>query len=420
MKTIVLDDDPTGTQSACDVTVLFDATADTMTEALRTAQSIYVQTNSRAIDEEAARRLVAKIHDDGLEAGRRLRENVRFVLRGDSTLRGHVFAETEEFLNPYSVMVFVPAFPDGGRTTHQGTHYVQIAGRTIPAHDSEYAKDPVFPFETSVLTEYVASKSGRVAVHVPLDDVRLIEPLIEAILAAPPGSVIVPDAVTNDDIQRIAQAIERASNRGASTIVRCASPLAAMLAGVESTGLLTTPIISEPEPTLLICGSHTDGASKQLSYLAKNWGTALTLSTDEALENPSKTGEKIASNLRSQLDQRGLAILSSERQRSAIHNTLQHGEKIMSALTSAVEELRGDVNVVISKGGITSSEVARRGLGATQAHVLGQILPGVSIWNIDMGDNKSILYVVVPGNVGDERTLLEIVQAMGFTSENVT
>ena len=38
------------------------------------------------------------------------------MLRGDSTLRGHVFPETDAIGAERSVMLFVPAFPAGGRT----------------------------------------------------------------------------------------------------------------------------------------------------------------------------------------------------------------------------------------------------------------------------------------------------------------
>ncbi|MFF1831556.1 four-carbon acid sugar kinase family protein [Paenarthrobacter sp. NPDC058040] len=84
MKTIVLDDDPTGTQSATAVTVLFDSNPDLLTAALREASSVYVQTNSRALSEEDAVALARKIKSDGEAAARQLNEEVRFVLRGDS------------------------------------------------------------------------------------------------------------------------------------------------------------------------------------------------------------------------------------------------------------------------------------------------------------------------------------------------
>ena len=58
MKTIVLDDDPTGTQSATGVTVLLESDAELLTDVLRNADSVYVQTNSRALDETTAVALV--------------------------------------------------------------------------------------------------------------------------------------------------------------------------------------------------------------------------------------------------------------------------------------------------------------------------------------------------------------------------
>ena len=82
------------------VTVLLECDADLLTEALTDADSVYVQTNSRALHEADAVALVMRIKAAGEEAARRLGSPVRFVLRGDSTLRGHVFAESEAFLGP--------------------------------------------------------------------------------------------------------------------------------------------------------------------------------------------------------------------------------------------------------------------------------------------------------------------------------
>src|SRR4051812_1503903 len=167
MKTIVLDDDPTGTQSATGVSVLFETDVDLLVDALRRADSVYVQTNSRALPEAEAVALVAKIKADSEAATRRLDDEVRFVLRGDSTLRGHVFAESEVFLDDDAVLLFVPAFPEGGRTTRGGVHYVRIGDEELPAHESEYAQDPVFAFSTAVLTGLRPSPTSRVGVLAP-------------------------------------------------------------------------------------------------------------------------------------------------------------------------------------------------------------------------------------------------------------
>lgn len=415
MKTIVLDDDPTGTQSATGVTVLLESDADLLTDALRKADSVYVQTNSRALDEPTAVALVRGIRADGEEAARRLGDEVRFVLRGDSTLRGHVFAETEVFLDDGAVMLFVPAFPDGGRTTRDGVHLVRVDGVDVPAQESEYADDPVFGFSTGVLVDYVAEKSGRTGVSVPLSAVRGDgASLADTIANAPAGTVIVPDAVDADDIAAIARAVEAMTTAGVDVVVRCAAPLAAELAGVASRSLLEPPLIPEPGPVLVVCGSHTAGATAQLAPLVASWGAPAVIDTDAALAEPASAGWTAAEAARAHLAVHPLAIVTSERDRSATHNTLAHGEKVMAALTTAVRALLPEVEVVVSKGGITSAEVARVGIGATSAVVVGQVLPGVSVWRLNTHDGRELLYVVVPGNVGAPDTLVRVLDSLGL------
>lgn len=422
MKTVILDDDPTGTQSASGVPVLLATSTELMTEALRAHDSVYVLTNSRAIDEAAAVELVARIRRESLQAGEALGSSVQFVLRGDSTLRGHVFAETEVFLEASSVMVFVPAFPDGGRTTVDGVHYVAVGGAVLPADQTEFADDPVFPFGTARLVDYVAEKSGRVGIPFDLAALRGpagVDALAAVLGSAPAGAVVVPDAATNDDVRLIARAIVTARDAGRSVVVRSAAPLAAALAGVESTGLLPTPLLPSPVPTLLVCGSHTAGATAQLAEVRRRWGAVTEIDTERALDAPAAEGLRAADAARPELASRGLAIVTTGRARSASHNTLSHGELVMEALTSSVRALLPDVGVVVSKGGITSADVARIGLGASSAVVLGQVLPGVSVWRVTVVDGRSLLYVVVPGNVGDELTLVKVLEALSLVEAGV-
>jgi uncharacterized protein YgbK (DUF1537 family) len=411
MKTVVLDDDPTGTQSATGVRVLLESDTDLLEAALGDADSVYVQTNSRALHEEDAVALVRRIRLDAEQASERLGAPVRFVLRGDSTLRGHVFAETDVFLDGDAVMVFVPAFPDGGRTTRDGVHYVRIGGDDVPAHESEYAADPVFGFSSGVLVDYVTEKSGRRAVHVSLDTVRQ-NGLAGALKNAAAGSVVVPDAVDANDIRAIAAAIGEATEAGVHLVVRSAAPLAAELAGVASDGLLAGPLVTQTPATLLVCGSHTGGATAQLAPIVDRWGSAAVVETEAALGEPQVAGKRAATAAIAQLAGGPLAILTSERVRAADHGTLDHGERVMTALTTAVRAVLPHVSVVVAKGGITSAEVAHTGVGATSALVLGQILPGVSVWRMDAHDGRDILYVVVPGNVGEPDTLTQILGAL--------
>ncbi|WP_308492329.1 four-carbon acid sugar kinase family protein [Microbacterium terrisoli] len=410
MKCLILDDDPTGTQSASDALVLLRWDAATLTDALRARDAVYLLTNTRAVDEPAAVALLESIKRDRDAASIALGEPVHVVLRGDSTLRGHVFAETEVFAGADDIVLFVPAFPQGGRTTRDGMHYVRLDGADIPAHESEYAADPVFAFDTGYLPDYVRQRSRRPPAAVPLDVVRA-GALPEALAAAQPGTVVLPDAVTDDDIRRIAHAVQDAWARGRRLVVRSASPLAAAIAKVESAGLLPVPLLDAPIPTLLVCGSHTDGATRQLAPVTQRWGAIETIGTDAAFADPDAEAARIVAAVQARLEH-GFAAFASERVRRPEHNTLAHGERVMAVLTDAVAALRDQVGVVVSKGGITSADVARVGLGAERALVRGQVLPGVSVWDVVTPEGQPVLYVVVPGNVGDPGTLVELLEAV--------
>ncbi|HXH34781.1 MAG TPA: nucleotide-binding domain containing protein [Plantibacter sp.] len=225
--------------------------------------------------------------------------------------------------------------------------------------------------------------------------------------------MLLPDAETAADIRALASAITDAWADDADVVVRSASPLAAAIAGVESVGLLERPLLSGAVNTLLVCGSHTIGATRQLEPVEAAFGTAVHVATDEALRDAATTGLEVAATARGRLLETGFVSISSERVRDAAHNTLEHGERVMVALTTATAALRGSVEVVVSKGGITSAEVARLGLGARRARVLGQVLPGVSVWSLVTPEGEDKLYVVVPGNVGDPSTLVDVLAALG-------
>lgn len=383
-------------------------------EVLREADSVYLQTNSRALNEADAVALAKLIKADGDAAGVILGEAIEYVLRGDSTMRGHIFTETSVFLGANNSIIFLPAYPDVGRTTVDGVHYVRIEGVNRRADESEFAHDPVFGFKSSTMVDFVAEKSERTGIHFSLKDVREgAETLAEKFAAVAPGSVIVPDALENSDIEIISDAIKILRSSSAPLIVRSAAPLAASLAGVRSTGLLSAPLKSGKFATLLVAGSHTEGATKQLAQIAARWGEPELINTAQAMANPSKAAESAITHGREQLLERSFAIVTSERTRLESHNTLEHGEKVMQAIIAAVQGLCAYADVVVAKGGITSAEVARAGIGATKGWVLGQILPGISVWTLNDRTGRELMYVVVPGNVGDPETLMKVLEIVG-------
>jgi uncharacterized protein YgbK (DUF1537 family) len=95
--------------------------------------------------------------------------------------------------------------------------------------------------------------------------------------------------------------------------------------------------------------------------------------------------------------------------------SLAIGRRISGALVELLKNLAACPRHLIAKGGITSSDLARRGLGVTRARVLGQILPGVPVWELDASAKfPGLPYIVFPGNVGDADALKNLVAKLSL------
>lgn len=407
---VIVDDDPTGTQAVSDVDVIlrpgraafdaFFASGD---------RSVFVLSNSRALPEDDAASLVGGIARTARDAARAAGRDVTVVLRGDSTLRGHVFAEADA-VAPEAPVLFVPAFLDGGRFTEGGVHRLRTPDGAVPVAETEFARDPVFGYTSPDLAGWVREVGGgrRYAVTVPLAELRRDGPdaVAGALLAAGPNSVVVPDCVTEADVLAIAAGLVRAERRGAAVVVRCAASLAAALAGL-STRPLDRITLPPPGRVLVACGSFTAAGTRQLRELGGLW--------DRRVEIPvaATPGDDrwLAEEVRDRLGSYGRALLATDR--SPGHDRVPDApELLMDTLVATVRRLAAEVDLVVAKGGITSARLATDALRAGGARVLGQIRPGVPVWRLrtPLGTPS---YVVVPGNVGTDDTLRDILGRVG-------
>lgn len=416
-RVLVLDDDPTGTQTVSDVeVVLHPSLAAYRRFFAGEERAAYVLTNSRALPEEEATALVREIKLQAERAAVESAREVAFVLRGDSTLRGHVFAEMDVFVTGGSVGLFVPAFPEGGRTTVGGVHYLDSGGGRVPVARTEFAEDPVFGYESERLADWVAEVGGgRPAVTVPLEELRQRGPraVADALTGAPAGAVVVPDAETRGDVEAIAWGLLDAEEGGRRVVVRSASTFAAVRAGLRAAEVPSVEVRA-PRRVLVVCGSHTAASSRQLARLADRTREPVVLRTGELLEGgPGSVVPALVRRLKGELEGGGFAILASERVRRDEHEDLAAGAKVMGALTAAVAGIAGWCDAVISKGGVTSAEVATDGLSAVSARVRGQLEPGVSLWNLSLTDGRRMPYAVIPGNVGHDGTLADVAARFG-------
>jgi uncharacterized protein YgbK (DUF1537 family) len=475
---VVLDDDPTGTQSVSDLPVLTRWEEEDFVWAFNHVvesgckPAVYVLTNSRSLDaahaaarnEEVVRNALAATRpaegstdSNGGYAGPALR--LHFVSRGDSTLRGHyplepdVIAATvaEVTGDKTDGVVLVPAFPEAGRVTIGGIHYVRgtgtSAGRLIPVAETEFAKDASFGYANSEIARYVEEKSrGRFpansVIKLDLDIVRAgssvasADPSIsaKAIADALDGAFeltpIVADVVTEHDLRALALGLEESERRGKKLLYRVGPPFVRARIGQEIREPLTgSEAYAGNVPSgaggLIVVGSHVAQTTRQLEVLLREHSAARIVEIDVA--QLLAAGDDATPLLEQVVD----TVVDGLRNCDVILHTsrllIKAGDpaeslRIARTVSAAVVAVTNKTlkafppRFVIAKGGITSSDVAARGLEIRRAIVRGPMLPGiVSLWQPVDGPAKGIPYVVFAGNVGDENSLTQVTRKLSKT-----
>jgi uncharacterized protein YgbK (DUF1537 family) len=424
-----LDDDPTGTQTVHDIAVVTQWDPDTLrAEFARKAPGFYVLTNSRALSSEAARVLNRDVARN-LQAAA-LESGTRYTLasRSDSTLRGHYPLEIDalaEVSGAFDVTIVAPYFEAGGRYTIADTHYVAEGDRLVPAAETAFAQDAVFGYRNSNLREWVGEKTaGRVrasdVISVSLEAIRAGGPdrVGEVLRNAPPRAIVVINAAAPRDIEVVALAALRAEVAGTKIVYRTAASLVAARLGIEPRPALlsASPSTGSQGGGLIVAGSYVPKTTEQLARLrAAQAVEVVELSVADILDasrRASAIAEASAATNAALAAGRNTLLMTSRRLVTAesAERNLAIGELVSNALISVVRGLSMPPRFLIAKGGITSSDIATRGLGVRRALVIGQLLPGVPVWRLGPESKfPGLNYVVFPGNVGNADALVEAV-----------
>ena len=427
---IVLDDDPTGTQTVHHTPVLTEWTVPAIqAEFERGTDLFYILTNSRSLTETRAVQLAGEVGGNIKTAAGNTRTRFWVISRSDSTLRGHYPAEVtalEESLNLNAGIHFIiPAFFEGGRFTIDDIHYVQQDQQLIPAAETPYARDPVFGYKHSDLKLWVSEKtrgkvsSGQVG-SIGIKELRsgTIDQLIRKLARMVPGSHCVVNAAAYSDLVFFGLALIKS---GVRPVFRTAASLVAALACQPPKSLLTGDelTLNNENGGLIVAGSFVSTTTDQLNHLFQHRPdlVQVELSVSQLLESPA---DHYAQGLTSRLDEvlrtgRSAVLFTSRKlitDSSGEKNQLI-GQKVSECLTDVVKALGTTPKFLISKGGITSSDVATRSMGAKRAMVRGQVIMGVPVWQLG-GESKfpGLHQIIFPGNVGDQQSLTQVVNML--------
>ncbi len=439
-KIVVLDDDPTGVQTVHDISVYTSWEKDSIRQGFEEKNNLfYVLTNSRGFTAEqttkAHREIAAVVDEMARETGR----EYIFISRSDSTLRGHYPLETELLKESYEQNtgnivdgeILCPFFKEGGRFTIDNIHYVKYGGELIPANETEFAKDRTFGYAAATMPEYVEEKTRGAyrasdVTCISLEDIQNMDiDKIEAqLMEVKDFNKIVVNAVDYADLKVFCVALYRAMAKGKVFLFRTAAAIVKVMGAVSDQPLLTREQMVIRETAnggIIVVGSHTDKTTKQVESL-RELADIEFIELDASLVRDDTA---FAAEVKRCLDREEECLKAGRTvccytTRALItadtgdkEDELQLSVKISDAVQSLVGKLSITPSFVIAKGGITSSDVGTKALAVKKANVLGQIKPGIPVWQTGAESKFPMTpYVIFPGNVGEVTTLREAVEVL--------
>ena len=202
------------------------------------AKVLVVDTETRHLPPKEAYDVVSRLSRRAKEAG------VSYIYKKtDSALRGNIGAELSAVLEAGGdrQMPFFPAFPQIGRITREGVHYVD----GVPVTDSPFGRDPFEPVKHAVVTELIAEQSALPSESFP--PLQAEDPVPEM------DGILVFDAGSLDDLSATGQ---RLMEEGRLSVMAGCAGFGAVLP--ELLGLTSgqkQPVPKLDPRLLVVCGS---------------------------------------------------------------------------------------------------------------------------------------------------------------------
>ena len=410
-KLVVLDDDPTGIQTVHGCLLITQWDEESVREGFADeVPFFYILTNTRAMTREDAERVTREAMEMVVKVNQDFGYRLIIVSRSDSCLRGHFPLETDvmrQVLTKHGYQVagrtpFCPAFIEAGRVTIDGIHYMKDGERLIPVSETEFARDNVFAYHTSVLRDYIREKGANP------DDYEIV------------------NAQSYDELQAFARHLTSAISHQPSSsaiVIRSSSSLPKALSGIPDKPLLdrsilrTSPssLLSPPSsilpPPIFIVGSHVKKTTQQLDCLLQAEGTcAVEVDVQRILNDADALMLETLDTIQQIVDQQLTPVVYTSRQEIRLDDADQRqrlGQQVSDFLVDIVRRLPYTPSYLVGKGGITSHDILTKGLGIRTARVLGQVVNSVPCVMA-----SQFPYIIFPGNVGNEQSLKEVYQKL--------
>lgn len=426
-KIIVLDDDPTGTQTIKDLPVYTEWTEKWIEDGfLQKNDMFYILTNSRALNEKETVKLHKEISQNIEKVANKLNEDYLIISRGDSTLRGHFYLEpkviSESATQPFDGVFYLPQFFEGNRYTYNGIHYLKENQKYIPVVQSEFSNDTTFGYSSETMFDFIEEKSeGEIksseVSYISLEMLRekKEKEIITVFERLENFSAVVVDALNDSDMDYFASClINFLKGNKKKFIFRTAASFVKAMCVTPGEIINLNKFSSNKNGGLIIVGSHVKKSSEQLSYLINNTNIRpFEFDVKEIIkDNLEEYINTLITKVEYEIVNGNSVVVYTSRdviKTEDINNNLSISTNISNSLVNIVKNISIKPKFIIAKGGITSSDVATKGLNIKKAEVIGQVTKGVPVWLTgDEAKYPKMPYVIFPGNVGEKETLAQV------------
>ena len=272
--------------------VITSSTSD-LSQSGQDAEVLVVDAETRHLPKERAFDVVKGIVQQAIQMG-----IPHIYKKTDSALRGNIGAELEALMEASGEgqLPFLPAFPQIGRKTVNGIHYIE----GIPVAESVFGQDPFEPVKHSGISNLIAEQS-RVPVYCATPGQRP-EPGQQGIIAY--------DAERVEDLEATGRMLVKAGM--VHILAGCAGFGAVLpsLLGIGNGSLVSCPPLSER--MLVVCGSVNPITLAQLDMAEKAGFLRLRLTSEQKLEAgywQSERGERDLAQMRSLLEENPRMII---------------------------------------------------------------------------------------------------------------
>ena len=450
MKIIIIDDDPTGSQTVNGCNLILKWDYETLLRGLKDSSNLlFILANTRSLSKKDVKIRLKEI----CSALREIMNNSSFaeedfvlISRGDSTLRGHNFVEPDiinELLGPFDATFYIPAFIEGNRTTVNGNHFVD----NIPINKTIFSKDKIFGFNTSNIKELICEQSNYQLDFNNIENIFIKD--FEALETNQPSKLfmqieklknnkkVIVDIMDYSQLDKFSS-IVRSLLKKKKFLFRSAASFISSLSNVKRTQkdhiyfsqLRRKNNSDKAMKGLIVVGSYVELTTRQLNKVLEiSLCKPIEINVFKLYEffkigdnlNLNSLKKLILNSIRQNLIRESIPVLYTSREiiSPTDKNDLIQFQLFLSAfIAEIVSAIKNEIGYLISKGGITTNTIISEGLEADSVYLEGQILPGISLVTFNLLKQKGKLPIVTfPGNIGNKMSLvkaLEILENKNF------